>query len=414
MRLEGHIWRPDEDLRTVELVRGLCRRMSARAKRSGFKGARRIAGRGTMKAVEELARSDRLLAATTEQWDQDRFLLNTPGGVFCLKAGQWGLRPQRPDDYLTKSTAVAPAPSGTPCPLWEKFLDRATGSDVELKRFLQRSAGYLLCGDTADHALFFLYGTGANGKSVFLNVLIQILGDYATTTGTRNLMSSSGDQHPTWLADLRGARLVAASETEDGGRWNTALVKQLTGGDPVKARYMRQDYFQFWPQFKLLLCGNHRPELSAVDEAIRRRFHLIPFTQTIPPEERDAALTDSLVAGEGPAILAWAIDGFEEYLGQRLNAPETVRTATAEYLADEDNVGLWLADRVEVTNIDSHQETSTNLFNSFSEWARAAGESPGKCKGFVEKLKGRGFRKYHDRYGRGFCGIKLRPVAPGW
>ena len=182
-----------------------------------------------------------------------------------------------------------------------------TDGDHELVAFLQRVAGYALTGSTSAHALFFLYGTGANGKSVFVNTVAGILGDYHRTAPIETFTASSHERHPTDLAGLRGARLVTAVETEEGRRWAESRIKALTGGDKIAARFMRQDFFEFTPQFKLLIAGNHKPGLRSVDEAIRRRFNLIPFAVTIPDEERDENLTDNLKA-EWPGILAWMIE----------------------------------------------------------------------------------------------------------
>jgi putative DNA primase/helicase len=166
---------------------------------------------------------------------------------------------------------------------WVAFLDRIAGGNVELVDFLQRVAGYSLTGVTREHALFFLYGTGANGKTTFLNAITGALGDYCKNAPIETFTATQSERHPTDLASLRGARLVTAVETEEGRRWAESKIKALTGGDKISARFKRQDFFEYTPQFKLLIAGNHKPGLRWVDEAIRRRLHLIPFTITIPP-----------------------------------------------------------------------------------------------------------------------------------
>ena len=219
---------------------------------------------------------------------------------------------------MTKKTAVAP---GMRCPTWHEFLKRTTDGDNELQRYLQRVAGYALTGDTSEHALFFAYGTGANGKSTFLNAVSGMIGDYHKTAPIETFTESKSDRHPTDLAGLRGARMVTAVETEEGRRWAESKIKTLTGGDKIAARFMRQDFFEYAPQFKLLIAGNHKPSLRTVDEAIRRRFHLIPFTVTIPPEQRDTTLGDRL-KDEWPGILGWAIEGCVEWMAKGLAAPK--------------------------------------------------------------------------------------------
>jgi putative DNA primase/helicase len=167
-------------------------------------------------------------------------------------------------------------------------------------------------GLTREHALFFGYGTGANGKSVLLSTIAGTLGEYHRTAPIETFTASNADRHPTDLAGLRAARLVTATETEEGRRWAESRIKKLTGGDKVAARFMRQDFFEYRPAFKLIIAGNHKPSLRSVDEAIRRRFHLIPFSITIPPEERDPDLAEKL-KDERPAILAWLIEGCLEW-----------------------------------------------------------------------------------------------------
>jgi putative DNA primase/helicase len=198
-----------------------------------------------------------------------------PKGVVDLRTGR--RRASNPDDGTTKTTAVGPA-KNTDCPLWSRFLAEATGGDAEMVRFLSQWFGYALTGDTRGHALVFVFGPGGNGKGVFLNVLTGILGDYATTATMDAFIASHGERHSTDLAMLRSARLVTASETEKGRAWAEAQIKQLTGGDLIAARFMRQDNFTFRPQFKMTIVGNHRPSLRTVDDAARRRFNLVPFT----------------------------------------------------------------------------------------------------------------------------------------
>ena len=207
-----------------------------------------------MAAVERLAKADRHHAAIADQWDADPWLLNTPSGVVDLRTGE--IRDHRLDDYMTKITAVAPAGE---CPLWRSFLHRITKADTELQAFLQRFAGYCLTGITREHAMAFGYGTGANGKGTFLNTISGLLASYAAVAPMDAFTASPTDRHATELAMLRGARLVTAQETEDGRRWAESRVKALTGGDPITARFMRQDFFTYQPQFKLFVAETTSP-----------------------------------------------------------------------------------------------------------------------------------------------------------
>ena len=281
-----------------------------------------------MAAVERLARSDRRLAGRTDDWDADPWSLNTPGGVVDLRTAR--MRPHRAADLFTKISGVAPD-AKCETTTWNKFLDRVTDNNRELTDFLKRILGYALTGIIREHALFFLYGTGANGKSTFLNVLTGCIGDYHRSSAIETFTASTAERHPTDLAALRGARAVTAVETEEGRRWAESKIKSLTGGDRIAARFMRQDFFEFNPTFKLIIAGNHMPSLRSVDEAIRRRFHLIPFTITVPPDERDEKLGEKLKA-EWPGILAWMIEGCLEWQRSGLAPPESVLSATASYL----------------------------------------------------------------------------------
>ena len=223
--------------------------------------------------VEKFAQHDPRLVMTSDDWNSDPMLLGTPGGTVDLQTGE--LRTSRREDCITKMTGVAPLDE--PCPRWIQFLNEATGKDAGLIKFLQQWCGYGLTGLTREHALVFVYGPGGNGKSVFLNVIQTIMKDYAVTAAMDTFTASNSDKHPTDLAMLCGARLVTASETEEGRAWAEARIKQMTGGDRITAHFMRQDNFSFTPQFKLTIAGNHRPVLHNVDEAARRRFNIVPF-----------------------------------------------------------------------------------------------------------------------------------------
>jgi putative DNA primase/helicase len=402
-------WRFDETLTALNMARRLCRHVSAEAGKES-KLAVAIASAKTDFAVERLARSDPRLAATTEQWDSNPWLLNTPAAIIDLLTGK--ARPHRPTEYMTKLTGVAPDP-GCAAPTWKRFLHRVTGGDAELSSFLKRGAGYALTGSTQEHALFFLYGTGANGKSTFINAVTAAAGDYHRAAPIETFTASSGERHPTDLAGLRGARLVTSVETEEGRRWAESKIKALTGGDKIAARFMRQDFFEFTPTFKLMIAGNHKPGLRSVDEAIRRRFHLVPFTVTIPPNERDAHLPEKLKA-ELPGILAWMIEGCRDWRERGLAPPDAVRAATTAYLEGEDALAAWIEEATE--NNPTAWEASPALFKSWKAWAERAGEWVGSQRKFTQRLEDRGdaigVRKGRDNAGRrGFFGLRVIDMA---
>ncbi|MFO2168365.1 phage/plasmid primase, P4 family [Pseudomonas aeruginosa] len=404
---DGQRWRTEETLAATDLIRSVCRQTAVRA--DNPKVAAKLASASTVGGVERLARADRRHAATTDEWDADPWLLNTPGGVVDLKTGR--MRPHERADRMTKITTATP--SGD-CPTWKQFIDEVTGGDKELQAYLQRMVGYALTGSTQEHALFFLYGTGANGKSVFVNTLATILGDYATNAPMDTFMETRTDRHPTDMAGLRGARFVAAIETEQGKRWAESKLKNLTGGDKIAARFMRQDFFEFFPQFKLFVAGNHKPAIRNIDEAMKRRLHLIPFTITVPPERRDKNLQHKLLA-ERDGILAWAVQGCLNWQRHgRLDPPQRAVDATEEYFEAEDALGRWLDERcVRTANAKS---LTAELFSDWKVWAEAAGEFTGSQKRFADLLLNRGLDKWRNGMGlRGFQGIGLKyPPAPAY
>jgi putative DNA primase/helicase len=324
--------------------------------------------------------------------------------TFDLRTGV-GHQPD-PLDYITKQTPSRCAPAGTPHPLWDNFLDRVTNHNKELQAFLQRWCGYCCTGFTSEHVFVFAYGTGANGKSTFINTIADILGDYATTAHVGTFLASNSERHPTDLAKLRGARLVIAQETEKGRRWDETKIKALTGGDRIAARFMRQDFFDFEPKFKLLISGNHKPRLSNVDEAIRRRLLIVPFTVQIPPAERDPQLRDKLRA-EWPAILRWMIDGCLQWQKLGLAPPEIVTSATAEYFADQDTVGQWLDECTE-QNLDAFVR-SMELFASWKAWTENRHIRSGNVQNLSESLVARNFKKTRNNAGQmGFYGLFIK------
>jgi putative DNA primase/helicase len=399
LRFDGTRWKHDETRETFSLARKLCREVAGRVNK--LKEAKTIANAKTRAAVVSLAGEDRRLAATIEQWDSDPWLLNTPGGVADLRTGE--CCGHCGEDYMTKITAVAPD-SEMLTPMWDKFLDRVTNQDRELKSFLQRMLGYALTGITDEHALFFLYGTGGNGKGVFMNAAANILADYHRVAPIETFTATNTEQHPTDLAMLRGARMVSATETEEGRRWAESRIKQLTGGDRISARFMRQDFFEYTPQFKLIISGNHKPGLRSVDEAIRRRFNLIPFTVTIPERERDKELGTNL-RDEYPGILAWMIEGCDQWQRKGLAPPKAVTEATKGYLEEEDMVALWVEECCTVGK--QYESSSIGLFKSWKEWAEGHGEYVGSSKRFHQKLETLGFAPVRTKTGRGFRGLKL-------
>lgn len=403
LRWEGSVWRDDATLAVWDAVRVYLRFRIQLSRDANV--TRRVLSAQTVAAVERLARSDPRYALTSDRLDADDWLLGTPAGVVDLRTGS--LLDHDPGRYISMQTSIGPKGE---CPTWLQFLAQATDGDVQLQAYLQRVCGYLLTGSTVEHCLFFLYGTGRNGKSTFLNALAQVLGDYHKPAPVDAFTETRGERHPTELAMLRGARVVIAHETDEGKRWAESRIKALTGGDPIAARFMRGDFFTFTPKFKLLFAGNFKPRLGAVDTAIRRRIHLVPFTRTVAPAEVDHQLPERL-RQEAAGILNWAIAGCLEYQATGLAPPERVLSCTEAYFEAQDLFGAWLEESCLVGP--EQWEQPTRLYRSWCQFADQARERPGRKAEFSDRLESLGFTPGRDasRGGRYWKGLSLKPTA---
>jgi putative DNA primase/helicase len=400
----GTHWKMDKTSLAFQFCRELSREFTMDSGQTELKEVRRISFAG---GVEKFAKSDRLMAVTCEIWDRDPFLLGTPAGTVDLRTGK--LREPDPADGITRITSVSPAAT-VDCPRWLQFLEQTFG-DAELIGFIKQWGGYCLTGDINEHALVFGFGNGKNGKSVWMNTITGIMGDYATTAAMETFTASKFDRHPTELAMLRGARLVTASETEEGRSWAESRIKQITGGDPITARFMQKDFFTFQPNFKLSIIGNHKPLLRNVDEAARRRFNLIPFNRT--PINIDPLLGQKLRA-EWPGILRWLIEGCLDWQNRGLVRPKSVIAATESYFEDQDLIGQWLDEKCDAEPENKYKwEATAMLFASWTEFSNLAGEGPGSRKTFSTELTRRGFENFSQGHAniRSFRGLRLKPSA---
>lgn len=391
----GNQWVKHEYNRAIHLIRVFLRYHTY--------GLKEYCKTARVRAIETLVRECPDHAVTQGFWDSNPFLLGCPGGVVDLLTGK--LSDADPQSAITKTTAVTPA-EGPPTN-WLKFLKDATNNDLTMIRYLQQICGYALTGSTKEQSLFFVYGPGGNGKSVFLNTIAGILGDYARVASMETFTASKYDRHPTELAMLQGARLVTASETEEGRAWAEAKIKQLTGSDPISARFMRQDFFEFTPQFKLIIVGNHAPQLRTVDEALKRRFNILPFTHRPPQPDRDL---ESKLKQEWPKILNWMIEGCLDWQANGLVKPAAVVDATNEYFEQQDIFGQWLNECCEQG--EHLQERPTILFESWASFTRENGEDGGNSKAFGACLKRLGFTQVRPGGIRFWKGIQLKKTWP--
>lgn len=352
-----------------------------------------------------LSLAEHMVAAKPDDLDLDPWLLNVENGTVDLRTGE--LRPHQRGDLITKLAPVQYNPDAA-APHFEAFLEQVLPSE-NLRRFVQRAVGYSLTGDVSEQILLFMYGAGANGKSTLINAMLAMLGEYGMQAAPELLTAKPGT-HPTELADLQGARLAASIELEDGRRLAESLVKQLTGGDRIKARFMRRDFFEFEPTHKVILAANHKPTIRGTDHAIWRRIKLIPFEVTIPKAAQDPRLFEKL-KDELPGILAWAVRGCLEWQRDGLGEPEEVRQATADYRAEMDVLAAFIDERCVV-----HENATTTaraLYDAYTSWCDEYRERPEKQRSFGLRLTERGFESYKitagpDKDRKAWRGIGLR------
>ncbi|MFF4834055.1 phage/plasmid primase, P4 family [Streptomyces sp. NPDC001315] len=377
----GHRWEWDEAGHVREMCRAIARALPNGEGEAKHR-ARSLSTAG-MAAMVTMAQTDPRIVAHAAELDAHRMLLNTPAGAVDLTDGSV-IAPD-PAQMHTRSTSVAPN-AEAPTPRWDRFLEQTFGGDEELLRYVQRMAGYSASGSVKWHVLPFLHGPGGNGKGVFLNVLRNLLGDYAATAPNAFLMAG-GQRHETEIARLHGLRLVIASEVNQDAKFDEAKVKELTGGDGLTARFMRQDHFTFEPTHKLWLMGNHQPRVSAGGQSFWRRLRLMPFTRT--PDEVIEDLDLLLISEEGPGILAWVVAGAVDVFRDGLRDPDSVKAATAQYAAEEDALARFLEEACTVGG-GAQVRTVTEVFRSaYEKWCRGEGEEPMPSRQLGRELKDR-------------------------
>ncbi|NPV90533.1 MAG: DNA primase [Firmicutes bacterium] len=357
--------------------------------------ARQSESKERLKALVEVAKSLPGIPITPDQMDTARMLLNCTNGTLDLITGK--LMQHNPGDLITKMVPVEYDPNAE-CPSWEAFLDKIMGGDYELIRFLQKAVGYSLTGDTSEQVIFILHGTGANGKSTFINTISSLLADYALKTPSETLLAKRHEGVPNDIARLKGARFVSAAESEEDKRLAEAQIKQMTGGDKLTARFMRAEWFEFEPEFKVFIATNHKPEVRGTDLGIWRRIRLVPFNVTIPDHEQDKNLTEKLKT-ELPGILAWAVEGCLAWQREGLGIPEEVRHATEDYRAEMDVLAGFLEERC-VSTISKAKVAVGNLYNEYQDWCQGTGTDSLSLREFNSRLTSRGFCKKKGTTGR--------------
>jgi len=410
----GNHWNVDETGKINQLCKATVRSIYAEAsqisdddrRKAVSKHARASESAGRIQAMLSLAQTEPDIALTGRDLDRNPWRLNVLNGTLDTKTGE--LRRHRRSELITKLAPVAYDPAAK-CPEWFKFLDRIMAGSQGLISYLQKLAGYCLTGDTREKCLPVLHGGGNNGKTIFTATIGAMLGDYARETPVETLMIKRNETIPNDIAGLKGARLVTASEGERGQRLAESLIKRLTGGDKISARFLHQEFFEFVPEFKIVLSTNHKPSIRGTDAAIWSRIHLVPFDVTIPKSEQvpHTVMLERLKA-EWPGILAWAVEGCLAWQKEGLEKPEEVERATSDYRADSDILGGFISDCC-VINPQAKQR-SAELYAQYQKWCGDNGEEYIKFRTFGSVLEERGLKRTRlgHKQDRGFQGIGLR------
>jgi putative DNA primase/helicase len=359
-------------------------------------------------AMVTLAREERDIAISHTDLDKDPWLLNVKNGTIDLKTGE--IRAHDPADLITKLAPVEYNPQAT-CERWERFLTKVMGNDEELVSYLQRFVGYSLTGITREQALIFHYGDGNNGKSTFIKTLHKILGNYATRAARGVLFRNAGasTQHLTSIASFHGRRFVSCPEVDEDQEFDEGLIKDLTGDDPIAARYMRQDEWVFVPIHKLWFAGNAKPRVKGRNTGIWRRVQMVPWEVIIPKAQIDKKLDDKLLM-EASGILNWALKGCLEWQHIGLAPPARVLAATAEYRKEQDSLGQFFDECFVFESIG--RITRKRARERYEEWCEEFGHHPVGAKKFGEALRrkhavdGRVWDKTSQRADHGWYGVR--------
>ena len=338
----------------------------------------------------------------SDDLDPDHWLLNVQNGTIQVLSGEF--REQRQEDMITKIANVEYNPKAD-CPLWKQFIREIMDYKPELVNFLQTAAGWALTGNIEEQTMFILYGSGANGKTTFLNTISHLLGDYAIATPTESFMKKNADQNTNDIARLRGIRFVTTTEAEQGRRLSEPLIKKITGNDQMTARFLYGEYFNFTPTFKIFMATNHKPVIKGTDYGIWRRIKLIPFTTRIPEEKQDKNLEEKLKA-EASGILNWLLEGALRWRREGLKVPAAILNATDEYRGEMDVMGNFLKERCVLD-----KELSIRireLYKAYADWCDDNKEHAISERFFTMRLKEMGFQQTRTSEARFWAGVALR------
>ena len=400
---DGTRWGPDTDGQVQRWMKVIARTVTSavlldQGDKDMLRAAKRAESNAGVKGALNLASTEPELAISPDDLDADPYLLNCRNGTIDLRTGE--LVKHDPALLLTKMAGAGYDPE-TSGPEFAKFLERIQ-PDEDMREFLARLLGHALDGTVTAHILPIFYGDGANGKSTLIEAVMRALGDYADAADPDLLRARTFDAHPTGVADLFGLRLALLHESDAGHRLAEGTVKRLTGGDRLKARRMREDFWSFEPSHTFVMLTNHKPLVGGTDEGIWRRLRLVPFEVVIPPEERDEDLGAKL-AFEADAVLTWLVAGYRAWRESGFAEPRQVTEATDAYRAESDPLGRFLEERCLLMS--GMHVGSTELFTAYEKWCAAEREDAGTPTAFGNAMKVKGFENYRSN------GIRWRGVG---
>jgi putative DNA primase/helicase len=407
----GNRWKPDTEGRVMPLAKATARSLYGVAEREPDEKRRKAIAKWAVESETErrlkstvtLAQSEPGIPIEASRLDTDPLLLNVANGTLDLRMG--ALRPARREDFITKMVPTEYHPDAV-CPEFERLLHRLFEKIPAVRQYLQRIFGYSLTGLTTEQCFFIFYGVGANGKSTVLRAILDLLGEYGATTRPETFLVRRGDGIPNDVAALAGARFVVSLESEHGKRLAEGLVKAVTGGDKLSARFLHREYFSFAPQLKFFIGTNHKPTIMGTDHAIWRRVRCLLFDVVIPDEEQDKQLPDKLRA-EFPGILNWLLQGCLDWLRDGLGPPLEVQAATAIYRAEQDVLGAFLNDRC-IMESDA-KSTKKEVYDGYLAWCEGSGERHRlTLREFWRALRERGVIDARIGNAKGCIGLRLR------
>ena len=407
---DGSRWLFDEDGYMFRLAKETARSISQEAanetdesrRRTLLQHALRSENKQQLDSMIQVAKTEEGITISQSQLDQDKYLLGVANGVVNLRTG--GLLDNCKESMITKRTGTA-FNQNDKCPLWLNFINEITNNNKELANYLKKIVGYSLTGETKEQLFFFLHGHGANGKSVFVNTIQDMLGDYSMQTPVSTIMTRGKGSINNDIARLRGARFVNTTETDEGSRFNESEIKLITGGDMISARFLHKEYFEYRPQFTLWISGNHKP-VPGDSYSIWRRLILIPFDVRFSENKQDKNLSYKLRA-ELPGILNWAIEGCLEWQDDGLTTPKVILDATKEYQTEMDRINSWMEDCCSSNASNHNSVKSSDLYKSYKSWADDNGEWHMNQRILGTKLAERGLQKRRESRGWVYRGIQL-------